>query len=189
MHLEWCTKNLKRNWKNSRSDKEPKHSKYSTVKISSNDLQESKRYNLVSLVSLFYGIPTFIGYWIVKTILAEQQWYYLTNHWGIREFMPFPKDISPKVNVIALLTYFKAAVQRFSHCAMGTPLGDRRKLAVAQTLVKYRHRYICTYTPIGFSFFVFYTLLEFSLYRESLVIYSQVEQIRVRPKNFELKLS
>ena len=43
----------------------------------------------------------------------------------IRGFMPFPRGISPKVNVIARmrleLTYSEAAVQHFSHCTTGTP--------------------------------------------------------------------
>ena len=40
-------------------------------------------------------------------------------------FSNFPKDISPKVNVIAQLefelTYYNVTVQHFSHYAIGTP--------------------------------------------------------------------
>ena len=45
--------------------------------------------------------------------------------WKNKGFIPFPRGISPKVNVIDWLefkiTHFEATVKHLSHCTMGTP--------------------------------------------------------------------
>ena len=61
-----------------------------------------------------------------KAILLEEQWlYYLTHSWEDKGGYTFPKDIYPKVNVIARLefelTYYDSAVHRFNHYTTRTP--------------------------------------------------------------------
>ena len=64
------------------------------------------------------------GLFNAKAILVEEQGFYLTESWveGDKGVLNFPKDIYPKVNVIARLgfehTYYDVAVQHVSHYAM-----------------------------------------------------------------------
>ena len=56
--------------------------------------------------------------------VVEQQWYYLTHSWEYKKVHAFPRDISPRVNVIARLEfeliYLKTTVQNFNHNATTT---------------------------------------------------------------------
>ena len=74
------------------------------------------------VVSLFNGISTLAGYLMPK---PEEQWYYLTHSWEDKGVHTFPKDICPKVNVIARLeyelAYYDSAVHRFNHYTTRTP--------------------------------------------------------------------
>ena len=61
-----------------------------------------------------------------KAILLEEQWwYYLTHSWEDKGVHTFPKDICPKVNVIARLeyglAYYNSAVYHFNHYTTRTP--------------------------------------------------------------------
>ena len=51
---------------------------------------------LINLRGLFNNKPIF---------LEGKQCYYLTHCWGMRRFITFPEDISPKVNVVARLEF------------------------------------------------------------------------------------
>ena len=77
-------------------------------------------FSLVSLVSLFNGISTFVGYLMPMPFSKN----YFTNSWADKEVHTFPKGICPKVNVIARLefelAYYDSANHRFNHEA--TPL-------------------------------------------------------------------
>ena len=59
-----------------------------------------------------------------KAIIQEEQ-YYLTHSWEDKGVHTFPKDICPKVNVIAWLeyelSYYDSAVHRFNHYTKRTP--------------------------------------------------------------------
>ena len=71
---------------------------------------------------VFNGISTLFRLSNAKAIfLEEQQWYYLTHSWEDKRAHTFPKDICPKVNVIARLEYHDSAVQRFNHYTTRTP--------------------------------------------------------------------
>ena len=63
------------------------------------------------LVSLFNAIST--------SPVEEQKWYHLTYNWENIVLHTFPKDKSPKGNIIARLefelTYFEVAVKHVSH--------------------------------------------------------------------------
>ena len=52
-------------------------------------------------------------------MLVEGQWYYSAHSWEDKRVHAFPKDINPKINVMAQLefelVYFEAAVQYPSH--------------------------------------------------------------------------
>ena len=79
-----------------------------------------------TVVSLFNGISTFGGY-----LRPKQSW---KNSGGtvelitrrIKGFIPFPKGICSKMNVIARLgfelAYYVSAVQRLNHYTSSTPL-------------------------------------------------------------------
>ena len=53
----------------------------------------------IVLVSLIYGISSFVGHFNAK----EQQWYYLTHSWEDEGVHTFHRGICPKVNVIVRL--------------------------------------------------------------------------------------
>ena len=57
--------------------------------------------------------------------MKEQQWYYLTHSWEVKEVHAFPKGIRLKVNVIVRtefeLAYYDFVVQRVSYYASGIP--------------------------------------------------------------------
>ena len=64
----------------------------------------------------------------------RKQWYNLTIHWGGEKgFHIFSKDISPKVNVIAILEFeltdFVALGQHFSHCSKSNQIQPIGKLS------------------------------------------------------------
>ena len=87
-------------------------------------IHKSLQMYCLELVSLFNRISTSMGYLMPKPYLEN-------NSSGaieaiarrIKEFMPFVRVISPKVNATARLkfelTHFEAAVHRFNYCAMG----------------------------------------------------------------------
>ena len=83
----------------------------------------------VGLVSLFNGISTLFRLFNAKAILLEEQ-YYLTHSWEDKGVHTFPKDICPKVNIIAglenELVYYDSAVHRFNHYTTRTPPWRRR---------------------------------------------------------------
>ena len=67
----------------------------------------------------------FYAKWCMKAfILEEQQWYYLTNIWGNKGVHAFPKGITLKVNIIALLefelTHGDVTVKHISNYAIKT---------------------------------------------------------------------
>ena len=77
-------------------------------------------YALVSLVSLFNRISTFIGYLMPKPFFWKNR---SGTIWSIdrriRGAHTFPKDICPKVNIITWLdfelAYYDSAIQHFNH--------------------------------------------------------------------------
>ena len=72
-------------------------------------------------------------FWLLNAIeifVEEQTWLFLTLNWRrIKGFISFPRDISPKVNVITQLKFelanFEAAVQQFNYYVMRTHLTSR----------------------------------------------------------------
>ena len=72
------------------------------------------------LGSFFNGILTFVGLLYAKVILLEE------HSWEDNGVHTFPKDIRPKVNVIARLEYeldyYDSAVNRFNHYTTGITL-------------------------------------------------------------------
>ena len=74
----------------------------------------------LSLVFLFNGISTFVGYLMTKLFSSKNSSGTILPITGrIRGFIPFPKGICPKVNVTARLeyerAYYDSAVHRFNH--------------------------------------------------------------------------
>ena len=68
--------------------------------------------------SFYNGISIFMGCLFVEELL----WYYLTQSWEDNWVHAFPKDISPKVNVIIWQqAHFDSAVKDFSHYLKGLP--------------------------------------------------------------------
>ena len=81
---------------------------------------------------VFNGISTLFRLFNAKAILLEEPlWNYLTHSWENKGVHTFPKDICPKVNVIARLeyelAYYDSAVHHFNHYTTRTPPIFRRK--------------------------------------------------------------
>ena len=101
-----------------------------------------KGWSFNGLVSLFNGISTLCRLFNAKAILLEEQWwYYLTHSWEDKGVHTFPKDICPKVNVIARLeyelAYYDSAVHRFNHyTTRTTPRGHLIKFHWKYRLIK-----------------------------------------------------
>ena len=70
-------------------------------------------------VSLFNGIPTFVGYLMPDISGKGLQWYFLTHNWENKAAHNFPKKINPKVNITKRLefkfAYNDVIVQYVSH--------------------------------------------------------------------------
>ena len=56
-------------------------------------------------------------------LVEKQEWYYLTHSWMDKRVHAFSDGICPKVNIIVglefALAYFKAAIHRINHYAIG----------------------------------------------------------------------